>query len=260
MQRHDAHHVAAGILGVVGQQGDVLEESRQRVEFLQGVGQLLQVLQPALGFGRAVGAQHVGVARFVEDGLDHLNVVDPVEHGAPAVEALDQVAQRLALPALELVGLQRPPHRLEQRHLLGALDDAQRAKSRLSQPAARCVVDALEGEIVVRLHRDAAVGQRVADLLSLVEARAADHAVGQAQGDEPLFELARLEAGPHQDGDLAEWVLVALQRLDLLADLARLLVAVPHAAQRDALAFLEFCPQGLAQPALVVADQVRGGG
>ena len=55
-------------------------------------------------------------------------------------------------------------------------------------------------------------------------------------------------------------MLVALQRLDLLADLARLLVAVPHAAQRDALAFLQFCPQRLAQPPLVVGDQVRGGG
>ena len=42
-------------LGIVGQQRDMLEEGRQGVELLQGVGQLLQVLQPALGLGRAVG-------------------------------------------------------------------------------------------------------------------------------------------------------------------------------------------------------------
>ena len=62
---------------------------------------------------------------------------------------------------------------------------------------------------------------------------------------------------------MAIWLssmLVALQRLDLLADRARLLVAVPHAAQRDALAFLHLGPQRLAEPALVVGDQVRGGG
>ena len=55
-------------------------------------------------------------------------------------------------------------------------------------------------------------------------------------------------------------MLVALQRLDLLADRAGLLVAVPHAAQRDALTLLGLGPQGLAQPALVMGDQVRCGG
>jgi hypothetical protein len=54
-------------------------------------------------------------------------------------------------------------------------------------------------------------------------------------------------------------VLVALQRLDLLADLAGLLVAVPHTLERDALAFLAFRPQGLAQAPFVVGDQVRSG-
>ena len=137
---------------------------------------------------------------------------------------------------------------------------AQGAQRRFAQPAARRVVDALEGQVVVGLHGDAAIGQRVADLLALVEARPADHPVGQAHGDEAFLELARLEAGAHQDGDLAQRVLVALQRLDLLADRARLLVAVPHAAQRDALALLDLGPQRLAEPSLVVGDQVRGGG
>ena len=45
---------------------------------------------------------------------------------------------------------------------------------------------------------------RVADLRALVEAQAADHAVGQAERDEALLELAGLEAGAHQDRDLAE--------------------------------------------------------
>ena len=53
---------------------------------------------------------------------------------------------------------------------------------------------------------------------------------------------------------------LALQGLDLLADLARLLLAVPDAAHADLLAVLAVGPQGLAEPALVVGDQARGGG
>ena len=77
---------------------------------------------------------------------------------------------------------------------------------------------------------EAQIGERVADLLPLVEAQAADHAIGHAERDEALFELARLEAGAHQDRHLGQRFAVALQRLDLLADPARLLLAVPDAA------------------------------
>ena len=183
-----------------------------------------------------------------------------VEHGAPALEVPDQVAQRLARPRLQFVGLERPPGRLEQGDLLGTLDQPQRAQRRFAQAPARRVVDALEGEIVVVLHRDAAVGQRVADLLALVEAGPADHPIGQAHGDEAFLELAGLEAGAHQDGDLCQFMFVALQRLDFLADATGLLVAVPDAAHGNALAFLHLGPQRLSKPALVVRDQVRGGG
>src|SRR5215207_4931671 len=141
MQRHDAHHVAAGALGIVGEQCHVLEEGGQGVEFLQGVGQLLQVLQAPLGLGRTIEAQHVGVARLFQNRLDDLDMVHAVEHGAPAIEVLDEISQRLALTALELVGFQRPPRRLEQRHLLRTLDDAQRTQGRFAQAPARRVVD-----------------------------------------------------------------------------------------------------------------------
>ncbi len=90
---------------------------------------------------------------------------------------------------------------------------------RIAQAALGRVDDALEGEVVVGLRDAAQVGQRVADLQPLVEARAADHAVGQAERDEALLELAHLERGAHQDGDLVERVLLALELLDLLADL-----------------------------------------
>ena len=51
VQGHHAHHVGIVAGRHVGEQGHVLHERRQGVEFLQGVHQLLQVLQPALGLG-----------------------------------------------------------------------------------------------------------------------------------------------------------------------------------------------------------------
>src|SRR3546814_15942208 len=88
---------------------------------------------------------------------------------------------------------------------------------------------------------------RIADLHALVEARAADHAVRQAEGNEALLELAGLRAGAHQDGDLLQVVVLVArdQRLDLLADEARLGLAVPQAAQAELLALLVLGPQRL---------------
>ena len=56
------------------------------------------------------------------------------------------------------------------------------------------VDDALEGEAVVGGDGDAEVGHGVADLLALVEARAADDAVGEADGQEAVLEGAHLVA------------------------------------------------------------------
>src|SRR5208282_6936739 len=75
-----------------------------------------------------------------------------------------------------------------------------------------------------------------------------------------LLELARLEAGAHQDGDLAQGPARALERLDLVGHHARLRLAVPEAAHGDRPPGLALRPQRLAEPALVVGDEVGGGG
>ena len=144
----------------------------------------------------------------------------------------------------------------------GAVDLLQRL---VADAALGHVDDALEGEVVVGRDRDAEVGDRVADLLALVEARAADDAVGQADGQEAVLEGAHLEAGADEDGDAVradrvEAARAAAQRLDLLADPARLLLAVPVADQADLLALRQLGPEGLAEPALVGGDHAGGGG
>ena len=130
----------------------------------------------------------------------------------------------------------------------------------VAEAALRHVDDALEGEVVGRRVDDAQIGQRVADFGALVEARAADDAVGQAERDEAVFELAHLERGAHQDRDLVERVALALQLLDLLADAAGFLLGVPGAGDGDLLAVDVLGAQRLAEPAFVVRDQMRGGG
>ena len=134
----------------------------------------------------------------------------------------------------------------------------------VAQAALRHVDDALEGEIVGRLRDDAQIGQRVADFGALVEARAADHAIGQAELDEAVFEFAHLERGAHQNGDLVERMVdallarVALQLLDLLADRAGFFLRVPGAGDLHLFAQHVLGAQRLAEPAFVVRDQVRG--
>ena len=136
----------------------------------------------------------------------------------------------------------------------------QAAQAGGTQAALGNVDDALEGEVVVGLDDDPQVGDGVADLLALVEAGAADDPVGDADGDQALFELAGLEAGADQHRHPAQRVVVAAQRLDLLADDPRLVLAVPDAAHLHLLAFALGGPQRLAEPAAVVGDQAGGGG
>ena len=142
---------------------------------------------------------------------------------APAVERGEEVAQRAARFGLELVGLDERARGFGERHPLPAGVVVQELHGGVAEPALGHVDDALEGEVVGGRMHDAQIGERVADFLALVEARAADHAIGQAERDEAVLELAHLERGAHQDGDLVERVrapaaVIALELLDLLAD------------------------------------------
>ena len=134
----------------------------------------------------------------------------------------------------------------------------ERGERRLAKAALGRVVDALEGEIVVGLGRAADIGERIAHFGALVEARAADDAVGQAHFDEPLLELAHLERGAHQHRHVGGRDALALRRLDLLADVARLLRAVPDADDRRLLADRGIRIERLAEPRAIVRDEPGG--
>src|SRR5262245_3434523 len=88
--------------------------------------------------------------------------------------------------------------------------------------------NALKSEVIAIGIEPGKMGERGADFGGLIEARAADHPEGKAEGEETIFELAHLERGAHQDGDLIERMAVALKLLDLLANHAGLLLRVPR--------------------------------
>ena len=156
-----------------------------------------------------------------------------LELPAPAVEAGHQIAQRPARLGLQFLGRRKRAGRLLQRHAVAARVFVQHLQRGVAEPALGHVDDALEGEIVRRRHHDAEIGQRVADFLPLVEARPADHAIGQPERHEAVLELAHLERRAHQDRDLRQRVAVALQGLDLVADRARFFLGIPRARDAD---------------------------
>ncbi len=127
-----------------------------------------------------------------------------VHLAAPAGEGGEQVAERGAGARRELVGLDDVLGGVDERHASRPGAVVQQLHRRLADAAPRRVDDALEGEVVGGLGDDAEIGERVADLLALVEARAADDAVVEAEGDEAVLEGAHLERGADQDGDLVE--------------------------------------------------------
>src|SRR6202012_186609 len=88
----------------------------------------------------------------------------------------------------------------------------------------------------------------------------ADYAIGQAERDKAVFELAHLERGPDQNRDVVEVVAGALQLLDLLADRAGFLLGIPGAGDGDLFAVDILGAQRLAEPAFIMRDQMRGGG
>src|SRR5574338_369282 len=122
------------------------------------------------------------------------------------------------------------------------------------------VDDPLAGEIVGGREDKPEVGDGIADLGPLVEAETADDLVAQPDRDEPLLELAGLELGADEDGDLVEGAAANLMRLDFLADPARLFRSIPNANDPDLLAVAGISPQSLSEPPGIVGDEPVGRG
>ena len=141
------------------------------------------------------------------------------EKPLPTAEGLHDVEQRLARLRLHLVGFDDVAGGSKHRDVAGAGIVVERAHGGVAKATLRRVYDALEGEVVGRLADEPEVGHGIADFEALVEARAADDAVVEAERDETVFEFAHLEGCAHQDRHVVQLLrIAALQLLDLFAD------------------------------------------
>ena len=130
----------------------------------------------------------------------------------------------------------------------------------VAEATLRHIDDALESEVVGRRVDHAQICERVADFSALVKSRAADHPIRQTERDETILEFAHLKRGTHQDRDLVELISRTLKLFDLLADRAGFFFGIPGTGHGDLLAIDILGAQSLAEPALIVGDQMRGCG
>lgn len=236
MQRHDRDGIHVLVLLGIHDQRDMFEEAAHALEGFHRADEFLQVFKPAGRFGRLVVLPHVGIARLFEDLLGKFRMRHGLEPRLPVAETLHDIEQRLARLRLQLVGLDDLGCRLQHGDVAGAGIVVQVAHRRVAQAALRRVDDPLEGKIVGRLADEPVIGHGIADFEALIEARAADDAVVQAERDETVFEFAHLEGGAHEDRHVVQRVrlaarraiaVAALQPFDLLADGAGFFLAVP---------------------------------
>ena len=242
-------------------QRDVLEEAAHRLEAFHRADEFLEVFEAAGRFGALVVLPHVRIAGLFEDLLGKLGMRCVFKQFLPSAERLNHVEERLARLRLQLVGLDDVGCCGKHRNVAGAGIVVQRAHRRVAEAALRGVDDALEGEVVGRLRDEAEIGHGVADFEALVEARAADDAVVEAERDEAVFELAHLEGGAHEDRHVVQEMLAALELLDLLADGAGFLLGIPGGVNLhlDVVGIGAVGEERLAEAAFVVGDQVGGG-
>lgn len=272
LARRDGPALRAARDGVgVGDQGDLLQELGQAalgglaVEALlelAGDGlQLLEVLDAGLVL-RVLGGLELGeVAAGLEDLGDQVGGGERLGGGAQLVQQGDEVADgvdRAGRHARDVLGhAQRLPEgdplpgrvRLDAR--LGPVADA----------AFRDVQDAAQGDGVLGVGEAAQVGQRVADLLALVEPDAADDLVRQPDPDEHFLEDTGLRVGAVEDGDVggARVALVG-EPVDLPGDERGLVVLVVGHIAGDLVALALVGPELLRLAVGVALDDRVGRG
>ena len=157
----------------------------QRFELLHRAHEFLQIVQPARRLRRFVGLQHVGVAAFVQHHFGQFGMRQMLAPSRSSARNWRRVRRAPCAPWAAIRRSRRsrapPPAAASCR---GAGKCVQRLHAGIADAALGLVDDALEREIVVALRDQPQIGHGVADFRALIEARAADHAIGQAQRNE----------------------------------------------------------------------------
>ena len=150
-------------------------------------------------------------------------------------------------------------HRLPQRDPDRGRVRSEALHRRVADSPARPVDDARQRHGVVGVVDHDQVGDRIADLGPLVEARAADHLVGDLLPNEHVLEHARLRVRAVEDRELVRRPALLDVARDLGGDEPGLCVLVLGLDDVDRIALTEVRPEVLRLAvAVVVDDLVRG--
>ena len=220
--------------------------------------ELEEVLDPPLRLDRPLGLERLEVAALLEHLLEQLGDGELERAGHQRLQQRVQAPHGLERCGAD-AGLLGLVERLEERDALRVRVDLEPRDRRVADAAARPVGDARERDAVERVVDHLQVRDGVLDLGALVEARAADHLVGDLLADEHVLQHARLGVRPVEDRDLGAGVALVDQPRDLGGDVARLRVLVLDLDHAHRLALPQLAEEVLGLALAVVRDQrVRG--
>ena len=245
----------------VGDERHLLEELLDAGELVRRADQLVEVLQPTVGFDGVLGLQLAAVAGALESGLQQFRradvgvgeaIVERVEEGH---EGDDPALRRAGDPGFVGVAQRIDEAAPGRRRITVELVDA-----RVADPALGHVEDALDADLVGGVDDCPQVGQRVADLPTVVVPRAPDHLVRHAAAHQRLLDDPALGVRAVEHGDLApvDGVGVA-QLVSGGGDEPRLIDLVLRPVADDPVAAPDVGPQVLRLAVEVVGDHRVGG-
>ena len=201
MKRHDRDLFLGLVAFIVHDETDMFEKPLQVLEALQRLDQFLEVLEPSRRLGRFVVLPHGRVARLIKDDLGklHMRQVRVARHPAPARQALNKDAKLFRPLAADSFLFEQDPRSFDERNPVGPRAGLDLLLCDIAKAALGRVHDPLKRKVVVGADHEAEIRHRVADFQTLIEPRPADHAVGQTDGQEPIFKRPHLVRRAHED-------------------------------------------------------------
>ena len=243
----------------------MLQKPLQIFKPFQSLDQLFEVFQAPRRLRRFVILPMGGVATFIEDDFRklHMGVSLLTNLRVPAVNAIDQARQFHGTLAAQIFCRQQYPRAFHQRHAIAAGSGLDFLLRLVAQPTLGRVDDALKGQIIIGADRQTKIGHSISDFHPLVKPGPANHTIGQTDGQKAILKSAHLMGGAHQNRHTIEIKgrlspRAALRRLDLLANPARLFLAIPMANQPQLFALFLFGPKRLAQTAFIAINHCAG--
>ena len=222
--------------------------------------ELGEVLDAGLVLRVVAGAQLGEVAALLEHHLEQRgDAVVGLVGGAQPLEQGGEALDRGDRPGRDAGGVLGPAEGGDEGDALALGESGHAGLGPVADAALGGVEDAAQVDGVGRVGDDAQVGERVLDLAPLVEARAADDLVGQADPHEHLLDGTALRVGAVEHGDVARLDAVLGEGVDLLGDEGRLVVLVVADVAGDHRAVAGVGPEVLGPAALVAGDDGVGG-